>query len=233
MTDDSIAVIPARGGSKRIPRKNIRPFCGKPMIVRSIEAAREASLFSRIVVSTDDPEIAAIARDCGAEVPFKRPTELADDHATTVDVMRHAAQWLAEGGAAPAFLCCIYATAPFMRPADLVAARQLLGTDAEAEICVPVTEYAFPIQRALRMSKGGHVAMFDPAQMLTRSQDLEPSWHDTGQFYFARFDRWARGEAVFGPGCIGLPIEQWRVQDIDTPDDWKRAELLYALLHPA
>jgi N-acylneuraminate cytidylyltransferase len=226
----SVAVIPARGGSKRIPRKNARPFCGVPMIARSIATALESRLFERVIVSTDDPDIAALARGAGAETPFARPAHLADDHASTVDVMRHAADWLAESGTPADLVCCIYATAPFLRSADLVRAREMLLANPDAGICVPVTEYVFPIQRALRMDASGRVAMFDPAHMVTRSQDLERAWHDTGQFYYAALERWRGGEAIFGPGCLGLPIEPWRVQDIDTPDDWKRAELLFAQL---
>jgi len=229
---DSIAVIPARGGSKRIPRKNVRPFCGLPMIARSIGTAREAGIFSHVVVSTDDPEIADIARDHGALVPFERPAALADDFTTTLQVVEHAAHALAERGMPSDHLCCIYATAPFMRASDLIDARAMLSAGVGANICVPVTQYPFPIQRALRLGEGGRIAMMDPAQMVARSQDLEPAWHDTGQFYFATTERWLSGEPVFGPGCVGLPIESWRVQDIDTPDDWKRAELLFAQLNP-
>jgi len=142
-------------------------------------------------------------------------------------MVQHAAQWLADHGAAPDLICCIYATAPFIRPDDLALARAKLLEDADAGVCVPVTEYVFTIQCALRMKPGGYVEMFDPEHMTTRSQDLEPAWHDTGQFYYGRFGQWLAGRPMFGGDCVGLPIEQWRVQDIDTPDDWRRAELLF------
>ena len=163
-----IAVIPARGGSKRIPRKNIRPFCGKPMIAWSIEAARASGCFDRIIVSTEDEEIADVARQSGAEVPFVRPPELADDSTGTVAVIKHAIEWCAGQGIEPDPVCCIYATAPFLRPADLQAGLDLLMAE-QCDYAFAVTGYAAPIQRALRVSGNGRVAMFHPEYALAGS----------------------------------------------------------------
>lgn len=222
----SVCVIPARGGSKRIPRKNIRPFHGRPMIGWSIAAARDAGVFDRIVVSTDDAEIAEVARQQGAEVPFLRPAELSGDHAATVPVIAHAVAAL--GLAADAPVCCLYATAPLVQPADLVAALDLL--QPSVTYVMAVTTFPYPIQRALRRDAQGGVTMMAPEHMTTRSQDLEEAWHDAGQFYWARAETWATAAAVFAPGARGLPLPRHRVQDIDTPEDWARAEALFAVL---
>lgn len=221
----TVAVIPARGGSKRIPRKNIRAFCGQPMIAWSIRAAAGSGCFDRVIISTDDAEIADVARGLGAEVPFLRPAELSDDHATTIDVMRHAALWL--GSDAP--LCCLYATAPFVRAADLQAGKALLESGAW-DYAFPVTGFEFPIQRALRRAADGTVAMFDPQYERTRSQDLEEACHDVGQFYWGRAEAWREGRSVYGPRSTTLTLPRHRVQDIDTPEDWLRAELMFAAL---
>ena len=221
-----VAVIPARGGSKRIPRKNLRPFCGRPMIAWPIAAARESGCFDRIVVSTDDAEIAAVARAEGAEVPFPRPAELSDDHTPTRPVIAHALDALAEAGTPATLACCLYATAPFVQPEDLRAGLARL-LDGGARYVFPVARFDFPIQRALRMDAAGHVAMFAPEHFLTRSQDLEPAWHDAGQFYWAAAETWHDPGPIFGPGAVGLPLPRHRVQDIDTEDDWQMAELLF------
>ncbi|MFB2531543.1 pseudaminic acid cytidylyltransferase [Paracoccus sp. p3-h83] len=224
-----LAVIPARGGSKRIPRKNIKPFCGKPMIAWSIAAARDSGCFDRIIVSTDDAEIAQVARDHGAEVPFTRPAALSDDHTGTIPVIAHAAAWQADHGTAPDLVCCLYATAPFVRAADLRDGHQAL-TGSGADYAFSVTTYAFPIQRALRRTEDGRVAMFQPDHFATRSQDLEEAWHDAGQFYWGRAAAWQAGRVLFGSGSVPVPIPRHRVQDIDTPEDWRRAELMFAAL---
>lgn len=222
----SVCVIPARGGSKRIPRKNIRPFHGRPMIGWSIAAARDAGVFDRIVVSTDDPEIAAVAQSEGAEVPFLRPSDLSGDHTPTVPVVAHAVAALGLAGDVP--VCCLYATAPMVQAEDICRGLHRLGK--ETSFVVSVTTFPFPIQRALRQHADGRIEMMDPRHMTTRSQDLEEAWHDAGQFYWARAETWAAGAAVFGPGARGLPLPRHRVQDIDTPEDWARAEALFALL---
>ncbi|WP_108483611.1 pseudaminic acid cytidylyltransferase [Oceaniglobus ichthyenteri] len=222
----TLCLIPARGGSKRIPGKNIRDFAGKPMIAWSIEAAKEAGCFDRIIVSTDDAAIADVARAHGAEVPFVRPAALSDDFATTGAVVKHALNWCADQGAMPEVLCCLYATAPFVRATDLAAGAGMLG---DADYAVPVTSFGFPIQRAVKIV-GGRLEMFDPSQYTTRSQDLEPAYHDAGQFYWGRSAAWLNDVPPFGPGTVPIHLPRWRVQDIDTPEDWARAELLYALL---
>ena len=221
----NIAVIPARGGSKRIPRKNIRPFAGKPVLAWSIEAAQSSGCFERIVVSTDDPEIAAVARACGAEVPFVRPVALADDHADTVSVIRHAVSELQRDGAAPRNVCCIYATAPFVQSGDIAQGLRMLDA-GDCDYVFPVTTFPFPIQRALRLSAQGRVAMFAPEHASTRSQDLEDAWHDAGQFYWGRTQAWLNGSGIYASGT-GLAIPRHRVQDIDTEEDWIRAEWMF------
>jgi N-acylneuraminate cytidylyltransferase len=221
-----LAVIPARGGSKRIPRKNIRPFGGRPMIAWSIDAALQSGCFDRVVVSTDDSEIADVARTAGAEVPFMRPAALSDDHTGTIPVVAHAVQWQADHGARPAEVCCLYATAPFVQPADLRRGLDLL-TASGAQYAFSVTSYAFPIQRAIRLDTDGRVAMFDPAQFNTRSQDLEEAFHDAGQFYWGRADAWLQGLRIFSPDAVAVHLPRHRVQDIDTPEDWTRAEWLW------
>lgn len=222
----SLCVIPARGGSKRIPHKNVRPFHGRPMIGWSIAAARASGLFDRIIVSTDDAAIAGVARAEGAEVPFLRPAALSDDHTATVPVIAHAVTALEVPSGTP--VCCLYATAPFVRAEDLAEGARLLATGATHAMAV--TRFGHPIQRALRRDAGGAVAMMDPAQMQVRSQDLEPAWHDAGQFYWALAATWAAGLPVFGPGAFGVALPSHRVVDIDTPEDWTRAEALFAVL---
>lgn len=224
-----LAIIPARGGSKRIPRKNIRPFAGRPIIAYAIQAAQEAALFDRIVVSTDDEEIAAVARSYGAESPFVRPAELADDHATTMDVVRHGVEWASSQGVNVDMVCCIYATAPLVRAADIRAAAEVL-TQSGADYCLPVTSFPFPIQRAVRITPSGRLRMFQPEHMNTRSQDLEEAYHDAGLFFWARANAVMEKKPVFGGGTMPFDIPRYRVQDIDTLEDWKRAELLFDLL---
>ncbi|MBC2836300.1 pseudaminic acid cytidylyltransferase [Paragemmobacter straminiformis] len=221
----SVAVIPARGGSKRIPRKNIRSFCGLPMIGWSIRAAIGAGCFERIVVSTDDPEIAEVARGLGAEVPFLRPAALSDDFATTIDVMQHAVGALGADGC----VCCLYATAPFVRADDLARGAAALVA-GDWDYAFPVTSFGFPIQRALRREADGRIAMFDPAQERVRSQDLTEAFHDVGQFYWGRADAWRGGRSVYGPRSTTILLPRHRVQDIDTPEDWARAEVMFRVL---
>ena len=221
-----LAVIPARGGSKRIPRKNIKAFCGKPMIAWSIEAALDSGCFEQVVVSTDDAEIAEVARRYGAQVPFLRPAELSDDHAGTLAVIQHALQWFEARGECPQQLCCLYATAPFVCAADLQRGLQVLLEQA-CDYAFSVTSYAFPIQRAVRITAGGRIEMFDPAQFATRSQDLEEAFHDAGQFYWGRAQAWRDGRMIFGHGSVPVLLPRHRVQDIDTAEDWARAEWLF------
>ena len=234
-----LAVIPARGGSKRIPKKNIRPFCGRPIIAYSIAAAQRSGLFDHIVVSTDCEEIATVAREWGAEVPFIRPAALSDDHCGVVAVVEHAVEWFRQSGATGTetvatdtavkngqeleAVCGIYATAPLLRAEDLRAGFELLQQDGGRVMAV--TTFPFPIQRALKMNSDGALAMFQPEHAMSRSQDLEPAYHDAAQFF------WWGSAALAGSATNhrGLVLPRYRVQDIDSEEDWRVAEQLYQL----
>ena len=225
-----ICVIPARGGSKRIPRKNIRNFCGMPMIAWSIRAAQASSCFDQIIVSTDDSEIADVARQWGADVPFMRPGELADDFVGTTPVVAHAVQWQQDHAQAPTAVCCLYPTAPFVEPSEISEGLVLLDQARENRFVFTATSYASPIQRALRIDKAmGTAVMWQPEQFKKRSQDLEPAFHDAGQFYWGRPYAWLSSKNLFEESTP-LLLPRWRVQDIDTEDDWYRAELMKQLL---
>lgn len=221
-----IAVIPARGGSKRIPRKNITEFCGKPMIAYSIEAALQSGCFDKVIVSTDDLEIAEVAKQYGAEVPFMRPEELSNDYAGTIPVIRHAIEWYIQQGFDLELVCCLYATAPFVTPEYLQKGLQQLEKTGAA-YAFTVTSYAFPIQRAIKINAELGVEMFSPENFNTRSQDLEGAWHDAGQFYWGKADAWLAGKVIFGPESTPVILPRHQVQDVDTPEDWVRAEWLF------
>jgi pseudaminic acid cytidylyltransferase len=223
-----LAVIPARGGSKRIPRKNIKAFAGKPMLSYAIDAARASGLFGHIVVSTDDEEIAELARAAGAVVPFMRPAELSDDITPTVPVVAHAVRECAARGMAGDQVCCIYPGVPLLDVADLRQAFELLQSTASAYV-FPVTPFPSAVQRALRRDSDGNTRPLYPEFAGTRTQDLEPAFHDAGQFYWGAARSWLDGLNIHQNGrTIILP--EWRVVDIDTPDDWQRAEALYQAL---
>lgn len=222
-----LAVIPARGGSKRIPRKNIKPFCGKPMIAWSIETARLSGCFDHIVVSTDDAEIAEVAGAYGAEVPFIRPPELSDDQTGTTPVIAHAIDWSNHNAEEPVdFACCLYATAPFVRAEDLQRGFDVLQKSG-AGYAFSVTSFPFPIQRAIRITAEQRVEMFNPQNFNTRSQDLEEAFHDAGQFYWGLAAAWLGGKPLFSKDAAPVPLPRHRVQDIDTAEDWERAEWLF------
>ena len=221
-----VAVIPARGGSKRIPRKNIKAFCGKPMIAWSIEAALQSGCFDHVVVSTDDHEIAEVARNSGAQVPFIRPAALSDDHSGTIPVIRHAIEWFSERGKGLDLVCCIYATAPFISAADIQRGLDTIN-GAGVDYAFTVTKYPFPIQRAIRITEHGRVVMFNPENFNTRSQDFEEAFHDAGQFYWGRASAWLKGKVIFGPHAAAIQLPGYRVQDIDTIEDWMMAEYLF------
>lgn len=221
----NIAVIPARGGSKRIPRKNVRVFNGKPMLAWSIEAAKVSGLFEHIIVSTDDVEIAEIAQSYGAEVPFMRPSELANDIAPTVPVMAHGVSACEKLGWNADFFCCIYPCAPFVRAEDLIRGLELIKGSG-SEYVYPVVEYSHPVQRAMLRSREGKMTFLDPDSELVRTQDLSETYHDAGQFYWGKSNAWTLMKKMHSEG-LGLVIPSWRVVDIDTMDDWTRAELLY------
>jgi pseudaminic acid cytidylyltransferase len=224
----NIAIIPARGGSKRVPRKNIKAFDGKPMIAHAIAAARASELFEHIVVSTDDDEIAFIAREWHAETPFVRPADLANDHAATVPVIAQGIQACHALGWEFDHVCCIYPGVPFIRIDDLRQAYSLM-LEQRKDYCFPVTEFPTPIQRALRRLEDGTMQPFSPQFETVRTQDLEPAYHDAGQFYWGRVDAWLQNKAILSGG-IGLAIPNWRVVDIDTPEDWIRAEMLHKII---
>lgn len=226
----TVAIIPARGGSKRIPRKNIRPFNGKPMIAWPITVAKASGLFSRVIVSTDDQEIADIACAAGAEVPFMRPPALADDHTGTSAVVHHALSVLAQRDELPANCCCIYATTPLLQADDLARAEALLQQEPSVQFVFSACRFSFPVQRALQQLAGGGVAALQPECIGMRSQDLTPAFHDAGQFYFGRSQAFLAGLEVFAEHSRMLELPSYRVQDIDTEDDWRRAELLQQLL---
>lgn len=225
----NIAVIPARGGSKRIPGKNIRNFSGRPMIAWAIETAKNSKLFDHIIVSTDDKKIAGIAIEWGAEVPFIRPAELADDFAPTVPVIAHAAQACINYGWEVDYICCIYPCVPLLQVTDLVAAFDLLKT-RDVDFTYPVTEYAHPIQRAMRRLANGQMQFINPQNASVRTQDLEKTYHDAGQFYWGKTSAWLEHKEKQTDG-LGIPIPHWKVVDIDTVDDWRRAEILFESLH--
>ena len=224
-----IAVIPARGGSKRIPRKNIKNFCGKPMIVWSLEVARKSGLFDHIVVSTDDTEIANIAKQGGIEVPFMRPAELSNDYAGTTEVISHATQWALDQGWPVTAVCCIYATAPFVQVDDLKRGLQVLESGDWA-YTFTATDFSAPVFRSFRQRVDGGVEMLFPEHFSTRSQDLPIALHDAGQFYWGRPSAWLEAKRIFDCHSTPIFIPRWRVQDIDNQDDWVRAELIFKQL---
>ena len=211
-----VAIIPARGGSKRLPRKNVLPYRGLPMIAWSIRAAQEADLFRRIIVSTDDQEIADIARAHGAEVPFMRRADLADDHTGTTAVVADAIKRMEER---PDWVCCLYATAPFMEARDVRKGFQKLRT-REWDYVFSATTFASCVLRAFQMR--GEMQMLFPEHQDKRTQDLPEVWHDAAQFYWGPVESWLTQRPIFGPNSAIVPIPRWRVQDLDTPEDWKQ-----------
>ncbi|WP_270428613.1 pseudaminic acid cytidylyltransferase [Acinetobacter johnsonii] len=223
-----LAVIPARGGSKRIPRKNIKMFHDQPMIAWSIQAAIDSGCFDEIWVSTDDEEIAAVAQAYGAKVPFLRPAHLSDDFATTADVMSHAVEEFGKlNHALPDYICCLYATAPFVTKTDLVHGLEKIKNNNTLHYVFSATTYPFPIQRAIKLNEQGTVEMFSPQYFNVRSQDLEESWHDAGQFYWGTAEAWINKAMIFASQSSVVELPRFRVQDIDTQEDWDRAEWLF------
>lgn len=225
----SIAIIPARGGSKRIPRKNIKDFLGMPIIAYSIKAALESGVFDEVMVSTDDEEIAEVAREYGANVPFLRSPETSNDFATTADVINEVLDTYSKAGKEFEVVACIYATAPFVTPERLVEAGETLksGKFDSAFTCV---EYSYPIQRSLVIGKDGKISMKWPDYKNSRSQDLEKTYHDAGQFYFATVDAFKRANSFWGENTAPIVLSELEVQDLDTPTDWALAEMKYKLL---
>ncbi|MFD2569938.1 pseudaminic acid cytidylyltransferase [Spirosoma soli] len=222
-----IAIIPARGGSKRIPRKNIRPFLGKPIIAYVIEAALQSGLFDEVMVSTDDTEIADVARHYGAVVPFMRRPETADDFASTADVLREVLSQYTDQDKNFEYACCLYPTAPFVTPALLQGAFSSL-TEQQFDTVYPVQRFSFPIQRAVLL-RDGKVQWLHPEHAMTRSQDLEPAYHDAGQFYFFNVGAFQANQRLITENSGGIIIAEVAAQDIDTEDDWAIAELKYRM----
>ncbi|HID45051.1 MAG TPA: pseudaminic acid cytidylyltransferase [Chromatiaceae bacterium] len=225
-----ICVIPALGGSKRIPKKNIKDFCGQPIIAYSIQAAQKTELFDHIVVSTDDDAIAKIARSYGAETPFRRPAEISDDHTGTNAVLKHAILWFQENGTPVNLACCIYATAPFVREDYLQLGHDKL-IRSNKSFSFSVTSFPFPIQRALKITQDGELSAFYPEFNKTRSQDLEEAYHDAGQFYWGYTEAFLQERELFSNQSIPVLLPRHLVQDIDTLEDWIRAEYMYKAIY--
>jgi pseudaminic acid cytidylyltransferase len=225
----NIAIITARGGSKRIPRKNIRDFLGKPIIGYSIQAALASGLFDEVLVSTDDWEIATVAEQYGATVPFLRSHQNADDYAGTADVLLEVLQQLSEMGKIYTYACCIYPTAPFISKETLQKGYSLL-TGRNYDTVLPVCAFSFPVLRSLIMDDTGKVDMQWPENMNTRSQDLSPFYHDAGQFYWINTSAFLAKQKLFTDNTGAVILNELEVQDIDSEIDWKVAELKYSFL---
>lgn len=221
-----LAIIPARGGSKRIPRKNIKDFLGEPIMSYSIKAALGSGMFDEVMVSTDDEEIAEVANQCGAQVPFLRSAVNADDHATTFDVIKEVLEEYGENGEKFAQACCLYPTAPFASSIVLKRFSKFLNK-TNFDCVFPVLRYGYPIQRALKLGKAGKVEMLNKQFLNTRSQDLEPSFHDAGQFYFFRVEKLLQEGALWTDNTGVLVIDEMQAQDIDNEEDWKIAEFKF------
>lgn len=227
----SLCIIPARGGSKRIPRKNIKPFMGKPIIAYSIEAALNSGVFDEVMVSTDDEEIAGVARLFGASVPFLRSAETSNDYATTVDVLLEVVNKYKERGKVFNTICCLYSTAPFVTSERLKEASSQISDIVDA--CFTIVQYSYPIQRSLRINEDYFVEMKFPEHLKTRSQDLEKVYHDAGQFYFVKTDSLINEKTVWCKKTAPLILSELEVQDLDTLTDWQLAEMKYQLLKKA
>lgn len=224
----TVAIIIARGGSKRIPKKNINLFFGKPIISYSIDLALKSNLFDNVIVSTDSDEIAKIASHYGAQIPFKRPERLASDDATTDEVLSHALQWLNKENKDLRFACCIYPTAPLLKVEYLKIGLKLLR-ETGATSAISVTQFSYPIFRSLKINESGRLEMYWPKYLKSPSQDLPKAYHDAGQFYWVDVDKYLEEQQVFSIDSIPVMIPPELIQDIDTSDDWKMAEKLYKI----
>lgn len=225
----NLAIIPARGGSKRIPRKNIKPFMGKPIIAYSIEAALQSGIFDEVMVSTDDEEIAEIAKQYGANVPFMRSKKNSDDHATMEDVIEEVLnEYYCQNKSFDSF-CCILSTAPFLRSMSLINSHiKFLG--GQYDSLFPVLRFTYPIQRALRQVDG-KIVMREPQYIHSRSQDLEPMYHDSGLFYWMTVSKFMEVKEIFCDNSGMIELSDLEVQDIDTYEDWRMAEIKYQMLY--
>lgn len=226
----TLAIITARGGSKRIPRKNIKEFCGKPIMAFSIEAAKQAEVFDEIMVSTDDEEIAEVGRQFGADIPFFRSPKTSDDFATTADVLMEVLEEYEKLGKKFTHICCIYPTAPFVTAQNLKQAMELL-TEKQADSVMPVVKFSFPPQRSVIVGENGSLKPKWEEYMNCRSQDLEPFYHDCGQFYCLDVERFRKERKMIMKNTLPLFMEEMQVQDIDTEEDWRIAEMKYCILH--
>ena len=225
----NICVIPARGGSKRIPRKNIKIFNGRPIIAYSIDAAIASGCFDKVIVSTDDNEIARVAKDFGAEVPFMRPAEISNDLAATNPVISHAVDWMESKGNLINHVCCLYATAPFIEPNSISNAYKKFK-EMNADFCFSVTSFPFPIQRAIKITENDKVELFQPEHFLSRSQDLDETYHDAGQFYWGTKQAFNKDISILSETVIPYILPRHLVQDIDSPEDWIRAEIMHQVI---
>jgi len=225
-----LAIIPARGGSKRIPHKNIKLFMGKPIISYSINAAKKSGLFDKIIVSTDSKEIAQVAEKCGAEIPFFRPAELSDDFTGTDEVILHALNWFIKKDINIDYVCCIYATAPFVKSEYIRDGFEVLRNTGSTS-SFPVTTYPYPIFRSLKINSSGKLQMLWPEHLETRSQDLVEVYHDAGQFYWADVKKYLVEKRFLSESAAPVVIPRYLVQDIDTIEDWERAEIMFQVLH--
>jgi N-acylneuraminate cytidylyltransferase len=226
---NNIAIIPARGGSKRIPRKNIKEFCGKPMISWSINIAKNSGLFKEVIVSSDDEEIIELAKKDGASAPFKRPSSISDDFSTTHDVISHAVDYLDQSSYQFDFACCIYACAPFIQIQDLHEGLNVIKQN-DNFYSYPITEYPHPISRALEVSSDNKIKLLEGDNEQRRTQDCSLAYHDAGQFYWGSKDTWLSVHKIHS-NAFGIPIPSWRAVDIDSPEDWKRAEITFNTLN--
>lgn len=225
---DILAIIPARGGSKRIPRKNIKPFMDKPIIAYSIEAALKSGIFTEVMVSTDDEEIASIARSYGASVPFMRSKDTSNDYASTADVILEVLDSYRQIGKVFDSVCCLYSTAPFVTPERLSEANSMIVGDIDSVFTV--VAYSYPVQRGLHIVDG-KMSMLYPEYIKSRSQDLETIYHDAGQFYIVTVEKFVEEKSLWGKNTAGLILSELEVQDLDTETDWKLAEMKYKLIH--
>jgi pseudaminic acid cytidylyltransferase len=224
-----VSVITARGGSKRIPKKNIRLFAGKPIIAYSIEASIQSGVFDRVIVSTDSEEIADVAREYGAEVPFMRPAHLADDFTHTAPVLKHAATWLIEHGENLKHMCCVYPTAPFVTSAVIKEGFDILTKNNVSSVFT-VTTFSYPIFRSLKINNNGYLEMIWPEYSQSRSNDLPEAYHDAGQLYWLNVEQFLKTEELVATDAMPLVLPRYSVQDIDNEEDWATAEKMYLFL---
>jgi pseudaminic acid cytidylyltransferase len=224
-----LCIIPARGGSKRINKKNIKNFCGKPIIAWSIETVKRHKLFDKVIVSTDNKEIASLAKSFGAETPFARPKKISCDFTQTIDVILHAIKWQIKNEKKPDYVCCIYPTAPFITISDLSYGLKILKKN-NYDYVFSATNYAYPIQRSFKLKKKKLVMNY-PEFKDSRSQDLEETYHDAGQFYWAATETWLKRRPILGNNSSPIIIPRNRALDIDNIEDWKIAETMFTVIN--